>query len=286
MTKRSVVITTSILVGIVAIFTILFGMVFRVRDIQVVHGKDFYHKTEINQIIKDSKLRKNIGIFSVDTDKISANIEKEYPNIRVDSVNIASFTSVKIKLSNREPLYYVVEEAVYYILDEDCKVLEVTNNNLRASGYIKLNNMFNLGSSVQAGDFLGGKYAKLCNSLYKSIYSCAMLNLDNGSGEYEDRYLEREDMCQVINDISLTQVNELKGKVDKIVLSTSFGSKISIIDPQQDLDLKINMAFSALRTIIAQDAEDGTNLSTTGTIAVRYSYDDNNNATLKCEYHI
>ena len=286
MTKRSVIITTSILVGIVAIFTILFGMVFRVRDIQVVHNKDFYHKTEINQIIKDSKLRKNTGIFSVDRDKIAYNIEKAYPNVRVDSVNISSFTSVKIKLSNREPLYYAVEEAKYYILDEDCKVLEITNDAVRAEDYIRLENVFNVGDSVEVGDFLNGKYVKVCSNLYTSLYTYAVLNLNDGTGTFEDRYLEREDMCEVIEDISFTQVNELKGKVDKLMLNTSYGVKISIIEPQKDMGLKINMAFSALRTIIAQDIQDGTDLATSGTIAVRYSYDKDNAITLKCEYHI
>ena len=35
MTKKSVIITTSILIGIVAIFTILFGAVFRVGEINI-----------------------------------------------------------------------------------------------------------------------------------------------------------------------------------------------------------------------------------------------------------
>ncbi len=286
MTKRSVIITTSILVGIVAIVTILFGMVFRVRDIDVVCSNDFAYKTQIDEIVKDSKLRKNTGIFSVDKDSVASNIESAYPYVRVESVNIASFTSVKIKLSNREPLYYVVEEAVYYILDEDCKVLEITGDSSRAEQYIKLKEVFDIGESVQAGDFLSGKHTKVCSNLYKQLYTYAMLNLDDGEGGFADRYLERADMCDAISDISFTQVNEPKGKVDKLMLTTSYGAKISIIEPQLDLGLKVNMAFSALRTIIASDAENGTDLANKGTIVVRYSYDTNNNATLKCEYQV
>ena len=286
MTKRSVIITTSILVGIVAIVTILFGVVFRVRDIEVVCGKDFAYKTQIDEIIKDSKLRKNTGIFSVDRGKVASNIERAYPYVRVEGVNISSFTSVKIKVSNREPLYYLVEEGAYYILDEDCKVLEITNDSARAKDYIELKNVFDMGDSVQVGDFLSGKYAAVCSDLYKQLYAYAMLNLDDGAGGMADRYLERSDMCQIISQVSFAQVNELKGKVDKLIMSTSYGTTISIIEPQQDLGLKINMAFSALRTIIAGDAEDGTDLSTKGTIAVRYSYDSNNKATIRCEYHV
>jgi len=286
MTKKSVVITTSILIGVVAIFTILFGVVFRVRQIEIKFDNDFCYKAQIDDILSDSKLTKGKGIFSVNRKQIADNIEKAYPYARVEGVNLSSCNSVQIKLSNREPLYYVVEEAVYYILDEDCKVLEITNDNIRASNYVLLTDVFNVGERVQTGDFLYGKYAEICNSLYRAVYSNAMLNLDNGDGIYEDRYLEREDMCKVITNIKFDQVNEMNGKTDKLIITTSYGSVISIIEPQKDLGLKVNMAFSALRTLIEKDLQNGEDLATKGTIVVRYSYDQNNNASLKCEYHV
>jgi len=285
MTKKSVIITTSILISIVAIFTILFGVVFRVRKIEIKYDNNFCYKAQIGDILSDSKLSKGEGIFNVDRKQITDNIEKSYPYARVEGVNLSSFTSVEIKLSNREPLYYVVEEAVYYILDEDCKVLEITNDRTRASNYILLKDVFNIDGSVQAGDFLDSEYVDICNSLYKALYSNAILNLDNGDGGSEDRYLEREDMYEVIDGIEFNQVAEMNGKTDKLIITTSYGTKISIIEPQKDLGLKVNMAFSALRTLIEKDAEKGEDLATKGTITIRYSYDINNQATIKCEYY-
>ena len=288
MTKRAVIITTSVLVGLVSIFTILFGVVFRIREINVVCGEDFCYKTQVGDIVNTSKLQKNDSIFSINRNKIADNIEKAYPYARVDGVNITSFTDVNIKLSNREPLYYVVEEAVYYILDEDCKVLEITNDSVRASKYIRLNDVFSMGENVQVGNFLEGSYAEVCNGLYTAMYTNAMLNIGEDAdqdGDLDAKYLERADMCEVISSVRFEQVEELHGKVDRLIITTSYGVSLSIIEPTNNLDYKINMVFSALRTLIEQDNENLTDNATKGSIVVRYSYDDNNQQLLKCEYH-
>ncbi len=283
MTKRAVIITSSILLSLIMIITILFGVVFRVRDIDVVTSEDFKYKSQTAEILRDSKLRKNSSIFSVDRDEMASNIEKEWAYARA-RVNLSNFTSVKITLSNREPLYYLVQDAKYYILDEECKVLEITNNADLATQYILLNNVFEVTEKTSAGEFLSNKYSSVCEDLYDALYSSAVLNLEAEDGTFEDRHLSREDMIEVINSLKFTQVSELKGKVDKLIMITSYGTTISIIDPQQDMDLKVNMVFSALRTLIANDQLNSTDLSTKGEIAVRYTYDENNNYKPKCEY--
>lgn len=289
MTRKSVIVTTSVILGLIAMFTILFGVVFRIKNIKVVYADNFCYKAQIDDILDVSDLDKNDSMFSVNRAKVTSNIEQAYPYARVEGVNISSFTSVKIKLSNRQPLYYIVEEAIYYILDEDCKVLEITNNNQLATQYILLKDVFNMSESVQVGQFVEDKYTQLCNNLYKAMYSNAVLNIgddSNQDGIMDEKYLDRNDICQVIEDIKFTQSDELAGKVDNLVMTTSYGVNLSIVEPQKDLDYKINSVFSALRTLILKDRQNGTNLATKGSIVIRYSYDENNKATLKCEYHV
>ncbi|MBQ8522810.1 MAG: FtsQ-type POTRA domain-containing protein [Clostridia bacterium] len=283
MTKRAVIITSSVLVGILMIFTILFGVVFRVRDIKISFNQEFYYKTQIDEILTTSKVKKNTSIFDINRDSIQDNIEQNYPYARVD-VNLSSLTSIKITLSNRTPLYYFVEEAVYYILDEDCKILNVTTNSDEANNYIKLDSVFDAGQSLRAGQFLDNKYTATCNNLYKALYSSAMIEVDNGEGVFESKYLERQDMCTIIKSIKFSQVDELNGRVDKLHLTTSYGVALTIIEPQQNLDYKINMVFSALRSLQAMDRQNGTTYIQSGAINLIYSYDDNNNAVLTCEY--
>ena len=287
MTKRAVIITSSVLVGILMAITILLGAVFRVREISAVYGNDFCYKAQVEDLLADSKLKKNTSIFDINRDKITQNIETNYPYARVDGVNLDSFTSVKIKLSNRAPLYYFAENEVCYILDEDCKVLEsftIQEYNNKNYQFIELNGVFSASQNIKAGQFLNNQYSSVCSNLYRALYSHAMVEVDNGLGEFEAKYLEREDMCQILTSINFKQEYELNGKVDKLVMATSYGVKMSIIEPQKDLDNKINKAFSALRVLQATDRTEGTTLIQTGSINVDYSYDENNNSSVICEY--
>ena len=290
MTKRSIIITTSIILGILVVITILFGAVFRVRKVKVDFTQDFYYKAQINEIISASNIKKGEGIFSVDTTKAKENIEKEFPYARVDGVNLTSFISVTISLSTRQPLYYAVQEGIYYILDEDCKVLDIINDREEAEKYIWLENAFEIGQDVEVGDFLNGNNSSACTKLYLALYSNATLKLrdvDN-DGIVDEHYLEREDMLNVLDSVEFaTPVDDLTyGKIDKIILTTSsnYGVKIEITDTSRQLDLKVNMAFSALRKLIEEDEKNGTQLAKTGSIIVRYSYDENNAISLACEY--
>ncbi len=287
MTKRAVIITTSILVGIIMIITILFGAVFRVRDIKLNYSAEFYYKDQVDNILSVSELKKNTSIFDINQDEIIKNIESNYPYARVDSVNLTSFTSVDIKLSNREPLYYFAENEICYILDEDCKVLDIVSiqdYNDRNYNYIMLDGVFSASENINVAHFINGKYSTILGNLYKALYSNAMIEVDNGSGEFEAKYLEREDMLERIKDVRFNKEYELNGELDKLTITTSYGVKISIIEPQKDLDNKINRAFSAFRVLQARDRKDGSALIQSGEINVDYSYDENNNVKLICEY--
>jgi len=286
MTKRAVIITTTILVAIMMIVTILFGAVFRVRKIELVYGQDFVYKSQDNEILGVSKLNKNISIFEVDRDKIALNIEKIYHYAKAQ-VNLSSLTSVTIKLSNRTPMYYFVQDNVYYILDEDCKILEVETTPNNAISNIKLTNVFSASEDTVAGEFLSNKYSGVCTSLYKAMYSNAVLNIGEDSdldGELDLKHFNREDMKNIITDIAFDSVYDLNGKLDKLVMSTSYGVKLTIVQPQVNLDYKVNMLFSALRKLIADDNINSTNLSNNGAINVVYDYDEFNNQKTICEY--
>lgn len=289
MTKRSVIITTSILVGIAMIFTILFGVVFRVREIKIVCGDDFCYKTQVNDILSASKLKKNTSIFSIDREQIKDNIELNYPYAKAN-VNISGFSSVKITLTNREAFYYVSQNDRRFILDEECKILDIVSEQDYADkGYkhILLDNVFSISEDASAGQFLSGKYVGICNNLYNSLYSNAVLNIAedaNSDGELDEKYLDRADMIDVLTSIKFVQESELYGKMDKLVITTSYGVKLTIIEPQNALDSKVNMAFSALRQLIKNDNKNSTTLVTTGCINVDYRYDEKGVASIICEY--
>ena len=275
MTKRSVIITTSVLVGIMMIFTILFGVVFCAWNIDLVYQDDFVYKNQTSEILTASKLKKGSSIFAIDRAEIANNIETSYPNLRA-SVNLTGLNRVKITLSNRTPLYYFVQDAVYYILDEDCKILDITTNSSVADKYIKLENNFSATENTIAGQFVGGKYSAVCTELFKAMYM--FLGEDaNNDGVLDSDTITRDDMRDVIESVKFSKAIDLHGEVDKITLQTTYGVKINIIQPEVNLGLKANKAFSALRTLSSANRA-------SGNINVIYDYDQDNNQSIVCEY--
>lgn len=282
MTKRAVIITTTILVSIMMIVTILFGAVFRVRKIELIYGQDFVYKSQDNEILGISRLKKNTSIFEVDREQIALNIEKIYHYAKVQ-VNLSSLTSVTIKLSNRTPMYYFVQDNVYYILDEDCKILEVETIPDNAISNIKLTNVFSASEDTVAGEFLTNQYSSVCSSLYKAMY----LNMGEDSdldGKLDQDSIDRDYMKSVITDITFGSVYDLNGKLDKLIMSTTYGVKLTIVEPQVNLNYKARILFSALRKLIADDNANSTNLSNSGAINVVYEYNEFNNQKTICEY--
>ena len=275
MTKRGVIITTSILVGITMIFTILFGVVFCAWNINVVYQGECAYRDQTAEILSASKLKKGSSIFSIDRAEISNNIEIAYPNLKA-KVNLTGFNSVRIAISTRTPLYYFVQEGMYYVLDEDCKVLEVTNNSFVANEYIKLENNFSATESLTAGQFVGGRYASICTDLFKAMYMYLGDDLDN-DGVLDNTSITREDMRNMVVSVKFGKDYDLYGEVDQITLTTTYGVKINIVQPQSDLGLKANKAFSAFRQLTSMD-------KTGGNINVIYAYDQNNNQSIVCEY--
>jgi len=247
----------------------------------MVYADDFYYKDQVSSILNSTKLKKNTSIFSVNRDKIASNVEASFPYAKAN-VNIDSFTSVKITLSNRTPLYYFVQESVYYILDEDCKILKVTNDVTEAEKHILLKDVFSASESTLAGQFLNNKYTHICNDLYLALYTNAVVEIDSGEG-YEETYLDRGLMCETIDLVEFSQSTELNGKMDKLEMTTSYGVKITIIEPQQNLGYKINMAFSALRKLQQDDRLNSTSFATSGSINVIYTYQQGTTSTI-CEY--
>jgi hypothetical protein len=257
------------------ILTTLFGVVFCAWNIDLSYQDDFVYKNQTAEILTASKLKKGSSIFAIDRNEIANNIEIAYPNLKA-KVNLTGFNRVKITLSNRTPIYYFVQEGVYYVLDEDCKILDVTNDALVADKYIKLENNFSASESTVAGQFVGGKYADICKDLFKAMYMYLGEDADN-DGVLDSDTITREDMRAVITSIKFSKVSDLYGEVDKITLATAYGVRINITQPQYNLGLKANKAFSALRQLNDSD-------KISGNINIVYTYDQNNNQSIVCEY--
>lgn len=283
MTKKAIIISTCGVLVIVALITIMFGAVFRVRTIEVNMPKQFMYAEQSSAIIDLTGIEKGDSVFGFNRDKIKARFEKEYPYAKLKSISVVGFSKVRINLCNREGFYYVNENDKYYIIDEDCKVLDVVADNAVASMYINASEVFNLGQEVEAGDFVKNEYSDVCTHLYKSLYTNAVLNIGEDAdddGVLDEKHLDRQDMLNVITQIKFNILPDLSGEVSELVINTNtdtYGVTIKIVAPNKKLDKKINMAFSALRELVIR----GNNEEKIGVI-----YINDNNGKITNSYQV
>lgn len=257
MTKKSIIIT-SILCSILALLAILFGVVFRLRKIEVV----ITDKSEIvltnDDIISASQLKLNKSIFMLDKQSVMDNIENKYAEIKVVDIKTTSVTSVKIMVRKRVEMFYAEYNSNYYCLDEDLKVLRITE--IEPVNLIKISaEKLNINSDTKEKMFLNKDLAKLTYNFFVAMYENVKID--------DDHYAERADICNLVNsldfetDYALTDNGNNAVKFINLIVVTREGLKMQIASPEKDLGRKINICFATYNKL-----ED----KTTGKIVIKY----------------
>ncbi len=232
MTKAKIVLI-SLLVSILALMAILFGVVFRVKK-QVVKaaGEDKEYCLSISkEIQKSAGIKKNSPIFMLNKEKAITKIEKAHHYIKVVQIKTISPIKIEIKVRKRFEMFYIESNNKYYILDEDLKVLKITD--IKPS-LIQLNiPKLSITSDTEEGEFVGTKQSR------KTIYNLFI-------ALYEDALMDREQIKSFISNINFETGYATTGeaKFNRIILQTNMGVKMDIYKPEQNLKDKINKCFS------------------------------------------
>lgn len=128
-TKRLIAIF--IILAIVTLIVVLGSVVFTVQSVSVDFLTTRIFTTDITdeQILQTADIPHSKSVFALDKDAYSDSIEKEYPYIKVESIETKFPNSIVIHLSERSPLYAVDINGTgdYAILDKDMKVLQLSN---------------------------------------------------------------------------------------------------------------------------------------------------------------
>ncbi len=234
MTKAKIILI-SILIFIIALASVLFGAVFRVRKQSLVAvGEDVQYCEELKtEILSSSGIKNGQSIFMINKDLAISNIEKAYPYIKVIQVRTTSFIEIEFHVRKRFETYYSEVNSKYYILDEELKVLkiqsvgEVEKPNLSEFDSSKLG----IDSNTKVGDIVSTKYyQQIANDLYGALYSNALLDRDKISSK--------------ITSISFDEGFTLYGSYTRLILQTTTGVKMDICKPETNLNNKINICFS------------------------------------------
>ena len=252
MTKKSII-TTSILLSILALILVLFGAVFRLRQIDVEISLQEGSAVAVTKedILTASKLKRGGSIFMVDKQTAIDNIEQTYSEIKVVQIETVNVVKVKIVVRERVEMFYAEYQNTFYCMDEDLKVMRIfaKTSESEPTNLIKIETDIGITSNTKTCDFMNKTYAAISYDWFVAMYTNVKVS---------NRYVERADICSLVASISfekayaLTDEGENAVQYTKLVLKTrslnegaAGGIVMEIANPETGLDRKVNMCFAA-----------------------------------------
>ncbi len=265
MTKKDII-WISVMLALLVLIGVLFGAVFclRKQDVKIV-GEGELSVTE-EAIIETAGFKKGSSIFLLDKEKAVENIELAYEEIKVVQIKTVSLTKIEIIVRKRHKMFYSKVEEQYFILDEELKVLETSAN--APVGLIELTNLDNISLTTQKSEFVGSTAQQQAT---ENLYVGMMKTVSKGGVEPD---LTRDDMKSLIKSVKFEQEKTF----NKIIVTTSYGVKLDIENPQENMTNKVNLCFSAIAEFIAD--EDEKDKEKSGTIKIYYDLENEQ----KCVY--
>lgn len=253
--KKKIVII-SILIGIILLNIILFGLVFCLRKQQVkIEGEAIEVSSE--QIIETANLKNGKSIFALDKEKAINNIELKYPDLKVIQIKTISVIEIQIVVRKRYETYFVENNSKFYILDEDLKVLSIEET--VPTELIKINATLGISKETKVCDFVGTAFEKdALNNLFFGLYTVVKISDPEG-----ESYLERDELHLVAESVSFNKGVTLTEEYNRLIIKTPEGVELDIGKPNQDLQRKINICYSAMKSAGIDE--------TKGTIKIYYS---------------
>lgn len=243
MTKKSIIIS-SILLSIVALMAILFGAVFRLRNVSVEVQPGANITVTNDKIVESANFKKGKSIFMLDKQSAINNIEQTYAEIKVVQIKTTNLMSVKIIVRERIEMFYAEYQNTIYCMDEDLKVMRIfaKTSESEPTNLIKITTDIGITSNTKKCDFMSQDYAKITYNMFVGMYT---------NVKVEGRYAERDDMCNLVESIEIKTAHALTEdgnggfEYTNLILKTRAGVVMQIANPNTDLGRKINICFAA-----------------------------------------
>ena len=261
MSKRKIIIF-SIMIAFVALLFVLFGAVFRLRHQYVKLTNDSELTISSEDIIKTAGFKYGQSVLLLDKDVAASNLEATYPEVKVVQIKTLDLMSVEIRVRKRIKTYYAEVEDKYYILDEELKVIEICS--ILPTDLIKLDSNLKIDEKTKVCDFVGTKNER--NITYNLIVAL-ITTVKHQQGD-ETKYLEREEISDLIQSITFQKGNNLQSEYVRLIIKTCAGIEIDIAKPEKSLSNKINMCFALYESLSIEQRSLG---------RIKVTYDNNNN---------
>lgn len=243
--KKKLIISLSVLVGLVAILVTLCFTVFTVKSIEINFRTSQIKSWSNEQIIEESGLPKGKNIFSIKEQPYIDRLEKKFPYLKVINIETKFPSTLVIHCAEREEMFVVQRESDYLICDDSLKILKIEEGVFVSDNTnpIILKDLTILNESIEEGDFLQTQEAGV-TGIYSGIIQCNRL---------------RSDMIGMIKEISFKiEHNNLTNKDETNMTMTLFsGREVKILNIDTSLGLKFSKMYFALSNIYEILMENG-----------------------------
>ena len=227
--KKVKVFGIAILSIVILLSIILFGFVFRLRKQSV----DFLNETTITEqeILNTASLKEGKATLLINKEQTINKIEQTYANIKVVQIKTVSLFEIKIVVRERYELYYTTNLGKHYVMDEDLKVLRITE--IEPTNLIKIESKFSIDTNTKECAFLGTiEQKEILFNLYSAMYSSVITT---------EGQQARIDVCSNIASVKIEE--------SKLIIVTPEEIIIDIAKPDCELTDKINICYSAINQL-------------------------------------
>ncbi len=158
MKHKKLIIISSCILGSIAFLVILMFTLFRVHNVKL----NFKNQTTVfasednqNAVINNGGFSYSTPIFAVNKKEIIQNLEKNNSYLKVINIETVFPNTLVVHCAEREMLYCIVNDGIYYYCDEELKLLEEPlSNKLEINGVVYLENVDIINKDANKGDFL------------------------------------------------------------------------------------------------------------------------------------
>ena len=246
--KRKIIIISSaagaiIVLAVTLLFT-LFGLKLDKVNLQVHNDYSAFMTEQYkDEVIQTSILKQNQSVFFINKTQVMAELEQEFPNMKVINIETVFPNSLLIHIAKREELFAIKSQNTesYFVVDGDLKVLSIlpqASYESDANNAILLSGITITTPSVVAGDFLSFENDALIKNLAKAFL---VNNLD---------VVEQKALLKKI-DIQTDQIREYLTNDDKTIIEITMQDEFQILvySPNTYLKEKIQTLFATLPSV-------------------------------------
>lgn len=235
--KKKLIITFSVIGGIIALVIILLFTLFGLRYVSLdlrTYNSLFSSEEAQESVISSGKFAYNMPIFFQDKQAYIDNLEKSNPYLKVINIESRFPNTLVVKCVDREEVFAIkMAEDKYFIVDEDLKVLRIENTFTSTQTnaiLLSLDSNIHIENAIQAevGDFLE---LSADQKLVENISPALKLNNRNTA--------EQKALFESIN--VKYRTNPLTARSEAYLELYDFaGVKMSIMEANDSLALKLN----------------------------------------------